>query len=193
MSIETVWMASFFRRNAKPVAERFPGALLPQQEIVAAGLFDRRGRRKLDQEFRALAQAVALGANRAAVHLNDGFRPCAFGFVHYARSGAKVVEIDLVVALPRERKGEARTTKSAPPTPAPGDIAVLESKARIDAHVLAPAKGNRLGRPETPGDRRHQIWDWDILPSHIRKREEVARSFTGARFHIPRRFAWSQR
>lgn len=49
------------------------GALLPQQEIVAAGLLDRRGRRKVDQEFRALAQALALGANRAAVDLNDGF------------------------------------------------------------------------------------------------------------------------
>jgi hypothetical protein len=119
--------------------------------------------------------------------------PALLGFVQCAQSIASAVEIDLVVALPRERKGEARTTKSAPQTPAPGDIAVLKSKARMDAQALAPAKGNRLGRPETPGDRGHQVWDWDILPSHIRKREEVTCSFTGARFHIPRRFAWSQR
>lgn len=123
----------------------------------------------------------------------SSLRPCALGFVHPARPGARVVEIDLVVALPREHESEPRTTKTASQTPAPGDIAVLESKARMDAQVLALAKGNRLGRPKSAGDRGHQIWDRDIIPSHIRKREEVTRSFTGARFHIPRRFTWSER
>ena len=98
-----------------------------------------------------------------------------------------------MVTLPRQRDDEARTTKTASQTPAPGDIAVFKSKARMDVQVLALAKGNRLRRPEPAGDCGHQVWDRDIIPSYIRKREEVARSCTGARFHIPRRFAWTKR
>jgi hypothetical protein len=112
--------------------------------------------------------------------------PALLGFVADGRSVARAVEIDLVVALPREREGEARTTKTTSQTPAPGDIAVFKSKARMDAQVLALAKGNRLGCPKPAGDRGHQVWDRDIIPSHVRKREEVTRSSTGACFHIPR-------
>jgi hypothetical protein len=145
------------------------------------------------ESFTLRPNLLTSGKNSFEVFRFDPTPVSLTSIVHHAPSGARVVEINFVVALPRERESEARATKATSPTPAPGDIAVLESKARIDAHVLAPAKGNRLGRPETPGDRGHQVWDWDILPSHIRKREEVTRSFTGARFHIPRRFAWSQR
>ena len=60
----------------------------------------------------------------------------------------RVVEIDLVVALPGQRKSETGTTQATSPTPAPGDIAMLESKVRMEADMLFPAKHERFGRPE---------------------------------------------
>src|SRR5947207_983215 len=49
---------------------------------------------------------------------------------------AGVVEIDLLVALPGECESETGTAKTTSQTPAPGDIAVFKSKARLDAQVL---------------------------------------------------------
>jgi hypothetical protein len=70
------------------------------------------------------------------------------GFIRPARSIVRAVEIDLVVSLSGERESETRAAKTASQTPAPGDVAMLQPKARTDANMLLPAKRDRFGRPE---------------------------------------------
>ena len=69
------------------------------------------------------------------------------GFIAVQLSRWRIVEIDHVPAFSGERESQAYAPDSPPDPPAPGDVTVLEPKARMDADVIFPTEREGFLRP----------------------------------------------
>ena len=68
-----------------------------------------------------------------------------FMAVQFSRRG--IVEIDHVSACSGERESQPYAPDSPPDPAAPGDVTVLEPKARMDADVIFPTEREGFLRP----------------------------------------------
>jgi hypothetical protein len=69
------------------------------------------------------------------------------GFMELQLSRLSIIEIDDLAAFPGERESQPEPSDSPSQPPAPGDMAVLKPKARVNADAIFPAKRKGFLRP----------------------------------------------